>query len=273
MAAPEVKAAIDVRPTERQLRAQEIAAEIIQQRYERWTRYQYTQIFAGMRRAIVELDHIPDDTELQTILARYRTVQESTLSRLFLNIYPQARDLVQTESDRKALRWMTETKEDGLTLEQQMLLQWISTNLRLSVEFINRTTLDLVEEIRLSSTDTVDFMRRLQDSGAFSQSRARMIAVTQTNQAVNSAISEAATQAARGRRMVKTWRTSGRTNVRDTHRMMRGVTIPADELYQVPRRDGGIDLMAYPGDTSHGASPGNIVNCHCKSFPRLAEYE
>ena len=51
--------------------------------------------------------------------------------------------------------------------------------------------------------------------------------------------------------------------VRDSHRGMQGVTIPMDEPFKVPRRDGGYDYMMFPGDYSMGASAENTVNCRC----------
>ena len=160
---------------------------------------------------------------------------------------------------------------------QQIRLQTLQgSSLRLSQALAdalrpNAIVLDSTDVI--SRYDSVDFMNRLMDSGMFDTARARRIAVTETNTAVNESLSRAADEAADGRPMVKTWRTSGRTNVRPSHRVMRDRTIDADELYRVPNRHGGDDLMDYPGDRAHGAGPENFMNCHCKSFKRLAEYE
>lgn len=274
----EVKARIDAKPSDAAWQLIEYQAEVLQNRYERWTRYWYGQILAGTRQSIEELGHIPDDAELQAILTRYDVQQERVLQRLFLNLYGPARELVLTPEQSKAVDHRLQVKarhvdEQELTVQQQRLLAWIRVNLELSMDSINRTTMQAIEELRRTCSTNTEFFRALQTSGTFDAVRARTIAVTQTNQAINSALSEAADEAADGRPMVKTWRTSGRTNVRDTHRRMAGVTIPADELYQVPRRHGGYDLMDHPSDSSHGASAENIINCHCKSFKRLAEYE
>ena len=160
-----------------------------------------------------------------------------------------------------------------LTPEQQRILQWIEDQLGVNVNAMSTYTMSIIDAIRMQSDGPVDFMHRLQSSGLFTTARARRIAVTETNSAVNQSIAQSAEETADGREMVKTWRTSGRTNVRDTHRVMADVTIPSEEFYRVPTRKGGIDLMMYPGDRAHGASPENYMNCHCKSFPRLAEYE
>lgn len=274
------KARIDAAPTDASVRAAVYSAGVIQRRYERWTRYWYTQILADTRQSFEALDHIPSDAEVTQILARMDDLQERVLKRLLLNIWPQAQELVITEDQAKAIglrmqvkaRIPDEVDEDRLSETQRRLLAWLQANLQVSVDFVSMTTRDAIEQIRRQSNDVVDFYRNLQSTGAFTADRARMIAVTQTNQAVNSAIARAGEEAANGEEMVKTWRTSGRTNVRNTHRVMAGVTIPNDELYEVPNRHGGTDLMMWPGDSSHGADAGNVINCHCKSFPRLARY-
>lgn len=56
---------------------------------------------------------------------------------------------------------------------------------------------------------------------------------------------------------VKTWVISG-NNTRPAHQVMDGVTIDETELFLV---DG--EQMEYPGDSSQGASAGNIINCAC----------
>ena len=266
-----VKATIDHRPSVREAIAQQYAAEVLQNRYERWLQWHYSRILASMRRDLEALDHIPDRTEVAVIVSSYDSIQLDILRRMFLQIYPQAAAMVIPDDTLKSLR-MREAKAE-LTPEQQRILQWIEDQLGVSVTTMSVYTMSIIDAIRLQSDGPVDFMNRLQSSGLFTATRARRIAVTETNSAVNQSIAQTAQEAADGREMVKTWRTSGRTNVRDTHRAMADVTIPNDEFYHVPRRKGGYDLMMYPGDRAHGASPENYMNCHCKSFPRLADYE
>jgi hypothetical protein len=54
------------------------------------------------------------------------------------------------------------------------------------------------------------------------------------------------------------WISTRDTRTRDFHAMADGETVPMDIPYLV----GGEQLM-FPGDTSHGASGGNIINCRC----------
>lgn len=56
----------------------------------------------------------------------------------------------------------------------------------------------------------------------------------------------------------KTWRTVGDTTVRDIHKRANGQRVRLTEPFIV----NGEQLM-HPGDTSLGASAGNVVNCRC----------
>ena len=56
----------------------------------------------------------------------------------------------------------------------------------------------------------------------------------------------------------KTWRTAGDKLVRDLHKKVNGQRVKMSEPFVV----NGESLM-YPGDSSRGASAGNIINCRC----------
>jgi len=58
----------------------------------------------------------------------------------------------------------------------------------------------------------------------------------------------------------KTWDSVGDSHVRDDHLAADGQTVPVNEPFVV----GGEQLM-FPGDTSLGASAGNVINCRCGS--------
>lgn len=59
---------------------------------------------------------------------------------------------------------------------------------------------------------------------------------------------------------VKLWVTMGDSRVRTIHQVADGQEVPASDPFTV----GGERLM-YPGDTSLGASAGNVVNCRCSA--------
>lgn len=61
----------------------------------------------------------------------------------------------------------------------------------------------------------------------------------------------------------KQWCISGLGNTRESHEMMDGVIVDADEPFALP---GG--LLMYPHDTSMGASASEIINCACDCIRR-----
>lgn len=277
---PGVKARIDARPTDASVQAAMASADLIQRRYERWTRWWYTQILAAAMQELEALDRIPDDADLAIVLARMDRRQERVLDRMLLGVYPMARDLLLDDEQAKSVavplgvkaREPEDVDEDSLSETQRRILAWFQANIQASCSLVTSTTRDLVEEARRASDTTAEFLRNLRASGAFDQVRARRIAVTQTGQALNASLQEIGEQVAHGEEMYKQWITFRTTNVRATHRPMDRVAIPQAELYEVPRLDGGTDLMMHPCDSSHGASPANVINCRCKSFPIAARY-
>ena len=298
-----VKALPTRKPSRRALMAQTQSAVALQLRYERWITWHYSRILNDMRRAFEALDHIPDDLEIMTIVSGFQTRQEEVLQRLFLQIYPQASAMVMPDDTLKAYRRALEVK--ALSPEQQRILEQIQQSLGSSVSSMSSVTMQMLIELRDSIVDeapmrvAVDFfpdrqgtiwdgltgpsrttvhddeldryIEALESSGAFSPARARRIAVTETNEAVNRALAQAAQEATDGEPMVKEWSTWQDSLVRRTHRVMHGVVIDDDEMFEVPNRHGGTDLMMWPGDRAHGAGPENYINCRCKCFHYLRD--
>ena len=298
-----VKALTCRKPSQRALVAQTQSAVTLQIRYERWITWHYSRILNDMRRAFEALDHIPDDLEIMTIVSGFQTRQEEVLQRLFLQIYPQASAMVMPDDTLKAYRRALEVK--ALSPEQQRILEQIQQSLGSSVSSMSSVTMQMLIELRDSIVDeapmrvAIDFfpdrqgtiwdgltgpsrttvhddeldrfIEALESSGAFSPARARRIAVTETNEAVNRALAQAAQEATDGEPMVKEWSTWQDSLVRRTHRVMHGVVIDNDEMFEVPNRHGGTDLMMWPGDRAHGAGPENYINCRCKCFHYLRD--
>lgn len=59
-------------------------------------------------------------------------------------------------------------------------------------------------------------------------------------------------------RTMKRWVDIRDRRERETHRMVGGESIPIEDLFLV-----GTSLMAFPKDSTHGASGSEIVNCRC----------
>lgn len=298
-----VKALPTRKPSRRALMAQTQSAVALQLRYERWITWHYSRILNDMRRAFVSLDHIPDELEAMTIIAGFQQRQEEVLQRMFLQIYPQATAMVMPDNILKSYRRSLEVK--ALSPEQQRILEQIQQSLGSSVSSMSSITLQMLMELRDTIIDeaplgvTVSFfpdtqgtiwdglrgptgtsvhddqldrfIDALESSGAFSPARARRIAVTETNEAVNRALAQAAQEATDGEPMVKEWSTWQDSLVRRTHRVMHGKVVDDDEMFQVPNRHGGTDLMMWPGDRAYGAGPENYINCRCKCFHYLRD--
>jgi hypothetical protein len=95
--------------------------------------------------------------------------------------------------------------------------------------------------------------------------RGETIARTETVTSVMSAKHEAYQQGldASGRDaslVTRKWRSSGRSNVRHTHQVLNGQVVRGMDL---PFQSPSGALLRFPGDTSLGAGPGEIVNCAC----------
>jgi len=75
-----------------------------------------------------------------------------------------------------------------------------------------------------------------------------------------------------GLRKKKTWISRRDDRVRNSHIAMEGISIPIDEIFNVPSAIDPatlpIDLMRFPKDSSLGADLSNIINCRC-----AADYE
>lgn len=87
---------------------------------------------------------------------------------------------------------------------------------------------------------------------------ATRIAQTEVGHAFEAARAKAQEQAGV---QYKKWLSTGNGNVRDSHEAAHGQIVPIDEPFNV----GGHQLM-HPLDSSLGAPPGEVINCHCISI-------
>lgn len=256
------KALTSGKPSRADIARLERRVQVIRNRYERWLRRQYREMLRNLREAL-SAALSPDD--IDDIIRGFEEDQRRALRRCYSEIYPLAASLVVDDDTLKAWNEGLETKaQDDLDAR---IRRWIEEAIGVNISFISESTRK--EVLRLynrSGGDPVVFADALKGSGLFSDVRARRIAVTETTIGINRCVSETAHEYSHGRRLVKTWHTTGGWNVRDSHRAMNGRTVEDGELFRVPRDDGGEDLMEFPGDSTHGASPGNVVNCHCMVF-------
>jgi hypothetical protein len=99
-------------------------------------------------------------------------------------------------------------------------------------------------------------------SGKFAKYRSERIARTEIIGASNNASLSSIKSAGIEDSVLKKWMPYVDDKTRDTHRDMRDYpAIPLDQDFEVPKIDGGVDLMQFPGD-SRGSSA-NVINCRC----------
>ena len=152
---------------------------------------------------------------------------------------------------------------DNTELYKLRILDYIATQTGIHITRINNTTLADIQAIMARTATTQAFQDAIKTYFRNdAPNRAYTIARTESHNAVMTSADESVRVTQSERKKSKTWRATY-ANTRSTHMMMNGTTIPMDDLFQVPRTDGGTDYMMYPGDSSHGAGAGNIVNCRC----------
>lgn len=114
--------------------------------------------------------------------------------------------------------------------------------------------------------------RILEQLPGMSRLRGHVIARTETHGASQYASHNAAK--ATGMNMRKEWVSVSDPRTRDfgesdgdvdefNHRAMNGVTVPMDDLFQVPDKFGGTEGLLFPGDPN--GSAGNVIMCRCVS--------
>ena len=255
-----VKALPTRKPSRRALMAQTQSAVALQLRYERWITWHYSRILNDMRRAFVSLDHIPDELEAMTVIAGFQQRQEEVLQRMFLQIYPQATAMVMPDNILKSYRRSLEVK--ALSPEQQRILEQIQQSLGSSVSSMSSITLQMLMELRDTIIDeaplrvTVSFFPDTQGTiwDGLRGPTGTSVHDDQLDRFID-----------------KEWSTWQDSLVRRTHRVMHGKVVDDDEMFEVPNRHGGTDLMMWPGDRAHGAGPENYINCRCKCFHYLRD--
>ena len=132
------------------------------------------------------------------------------------------------------------------------------SNLKDKTALINKLKSELTTAL-LKGESIPKIARRLKSVSEGQLGNTIRIARTETTRVENSAHQEVANESARqGFNVWKKWVATQDDRTRDAHRDMDGVEVPYDEPFVV---DG--EEMMYPGDTSLGASAGNVINCRC----------
>ena len=137
-----------------------------------------------------------------------------------------------------------------------------------NVTQVTQTTKKLVEASIVSSLNdglgTEDTAKRLEKSSAFSRKRARVIARTETHQAMNYANNNIAKRM-NLKKPIKEWASAVDERTRNWHRSMNGTKVGINDKFMVltPTAGGGVSerFMDYTGDPNGGAT--NVIQCRC----------
>lgn len=252
--------ALTARPLTRRQAARAAAGiQRIRARMERRLAAGYSALYAGLRRALASCR---SEADIVAVWSAYTEDRRAMLTRYYTVLYPSISEMAVPADTAKS-------EEEDL---DAYMRAWIEERVGEAIGDMSAGQLARIRALyRTAGGDSVAFMDLLREEHVVDAVAARRIAVTETTAGLNQCLERTSRTYAAGRTLYKTWRTTGRLNVRRTHEMMDGVTIPDTELFRVPSPSGGIDLMAYPGDASHGASAGNLVNCHCVCFRSYRE--
>lgn len=267
----------------RAIRRATVVLERIRSRYERFVRIQYTKLLKSIYEEILNMDHIPSELEVYTIIQDTHEAQEHILRRMMDAIYPEATLLATPDDKIKCIQGANgiEVKDtDRNDAVRERFDRWMDENLGAMIRsgyyddmtdafmsdmwYIDDTTMrDIRKAMDTAHGDPYLFQQEVQKVLGSTPQRAYTIARTETARASNVAMRMAAEEYSFGRPMTKTWITVGGPNVRASHRAMDDVTIDNNEFFSVPNIYGGYDTMLEPLDGVHGATASNIINCRC----------
>ncbi|MCU6603776.1 phage minor head protein [Peribacillus frigoritolerans] len=166
-------------------------------------------------------------------------------------------DVEFNSQDQKLLRYLQER-----SLRSAQLIQGVSD------ESVIMNLWDVVYEGHYSIEKAAE---SLMDEFAFSKNRSRVIARTEIISAGRTGQYFADDQS--GMVIGKKWMAAmqeGRT--RPGHLKASGQVVKFDEPFKVENKNGEIELLLYPGDTSYSPSPSNTIQCRCW-YKRILEGE
>jgi uncharacterized protein with gpF-like domain len=210
------------------------------------------------KRDLTVADSFYDDffDKLYVLFSRH---SETVIDRVYKNM---KRDL-----DIKAEEIIFE--DDGVFVPVTPIVKaYINANTAQNVTRVTATTKKNIQRVIKKSIEEglseVDTGFAIRQSSTFSETRAKMIARTETHQAMNYGQYETA----KGLLLEspqKEWISSQDARARSWHKAVSGTTVPIDNDFIIftPKAGGGISEvpMSYCGDPRGGAL--NVINCRC----------
>ena len=251
-------------------RAVMIVMQRIQEYNARSINYNMRKVFASMHRMFKELEGVPGTIEIANIVFKHTRWETAILTDAYNRMADAVYPLIADENGLKAAELYMEHKANDQPNYKRDLNTWIFQHLGVHISDIDDTTMGQIRVLAAQAATTADFQKSIK--GYFASdapSRAYTIARTEAHGAATASADMSVRNTDVGREKVKVWRTT-KVNTRPTHAAMDGVQVGMDDAFQVPRADGGYDMMMYPGDGTYAPSAGNVVNCRCLCFYRYA---
>lgn len=225
--------------------------------YERATNYNIKRTFRNLQKAILSYDELTE-ADLNKEMAKCRVQQEQVLTTIYGRIADDTKPLILEEQVIKSAD-KTDTEQWRILIDN-----WIRENVAVHVRYIDETTRADLHKLFLQADTTVEYRTLIEPYFRTSApTRSYTIARTETAHATNGTMAETMRQVDTGRDKITIWNAWRDERTRQSHLQMADKTVPYGQLFRVPNAYGGIDRMEYPLDSSHGATPGNIINCRC----------
>ncbi|MGG1571607.1 phage minor head protein [Fictibacillus sp. NRS-1165] len=160
-------------------------------------------------------------------------------------------------------------------MKDENLLRWLSDRSRRDAELIQgvsderviMTLWDVVYDEKYS-IDKAE--KALREEFAFSKNRARTIARTEIISAGRSGQYHADVQS--GMVIGKIWQSTLDQRTRKGHQEADQQVVRLNEPFSVANKEGQYEMLMFPGDTSLGSSPDNVIQCRCW-YKRILEGE
>lgn len=155
------------------------------------------------------------------------------------------------------------------------LLRWLQERSYREAQLIQGVTDEYVIQVLWDSVYDGDYTVKemaaeLKRGFGFSDHRAETIARTEVVGAARSGQYHSDIQS--GIVIGKKWRSALQERTREGHREADGQIVPIDEPFLVANKNGKLEQLLFPGDSSYNCSADNLINCRC-FYTRILEGE
>ena len=236
--------------------------ERIRGKHQRAMRRNLRTVFDAQCEAVLDIEE-PDFQTISRAVLNENPMLEKVFEYTYTSIADDIYPMVEKTTKVKAVWEGFEKKSVDTDLYYRAhLLQWIQDNCAMKISEINDTTIREIQKLYEQSANMIQFRDKVENlfQGSIKPYRANAIARTETTSASSRASLETAKST--GFEGSKVWNCVPDMDTRETHMMLDGRTIGMDDLFTWTGKYGYVQ-MDCPGDGTHGAPAGEIINCRC----------